>query len=307
MKYFSLLVLTLGLVFYTNTYSDDFSVLPSLNFKQSEGTIATSKHTSHQLILANGMPLNETPEPQPAKDLSSENKSKRDKYRKEVTEPSKDRYEIDEDSEEFVEDIETISDPLEPYNRAIFQFNDKFYFYSLKPIARGYRTILPKKARICIRKFLSNAATPARFLNCALQGKIKGVVTEPTRFALNTTLGIGGLFDPAQSLLGLKEQEVDFDQTLGLYGMKPLIFINLPLLGPSSVRGIFGLIGDTGFDPSTYFVHPLIKLGITSHEMLNETSLTLGEYEELRESALDPYIAIRNAYFQNRRSKIESQ
>jgi len=307
MKYFSLFAFTLVLVFYTNTYSDDFSVLPSLDFKQNKGSIATLRHSSDQMILANGMPLIETPEPQPAKDLPSENKYKGDKAQKEVTEPPEDKYEIDEDSEEFIEVAETISDPLESYNRAIFRFNDKFYFYSLKPMARGYRAILPKKARICIRKFFSNAATPVRFLNCALQGKFKGAITEPTRFTLNTTLGIGGLFDPAQSLLGLKEQEVDFDQTLGLYGMKPLIFINLPFLGPSSVRGVLGLIADTGFDPSTYFLHPLIKLGITSHEMLNETSLTLGEYEELRESALDPYIAIRNAYFQNRRSKIESK
>jgi len=300
MKYFGLFMVTLlSLFFYTNTYPDDSSVLTSLGSTQPESLIGFSKHTSHQLILANGMPLSETPEPQPAKDRPSE-----DKY--EIGEDSEEFIELPEDSEEFIEETETINDPLEWYNRAIFQFNDKFYFYSLKPTARGYRAILPQKVRLCIRKFFSNAATPVRFLNCALQGKMKGVVIEPTRFALNTTLGVGGLFDPAQSLLHLKEQEVDFDQTLGLYGMKPLIFINLPFLGPSSVRGVLGLIGDTGFDPSTYLVSPLIKLGITSYEEFNETSLTLGEYEELRESALDPYIAIRNAYFQNRRSKIKS-
>jgi len=300
MKYFGLFMVTLlSLFFYTNTYPDDSSVLTSLGSTQPESLIGFSKHTSHQLILANGMPLSETPEPQPAKDRPSE-----DKY--EIGEDSEEFIELPEDSEEFIEETETINDPLEWYNRAIFQFNDKFYFYSLKPTARGYRAILPQKVRLCIRKFFSNAATPVRFLNCALQGKMKGVVIEPTRFALNTTLGVGGLFDPAQSLLHLKEQEVDFDQTLGLYGMKPIIFINLPFLGPSSVRGVLGLIGDTGFDPSTYLVSPLIKLGITSYEEFNETSLTLGEYEELRESALDPYIAIRNAYFQNRRSKIKS-
>jgi len=301
------LVIFLTSLFYTNAYSTEPSLLQSLSPLQSESSNVFSSDISHHLILANGMPPSEMPEPQPAKDLPSKDKYERDKARKEVTELPEDKYEIDEDSEEFIEETETINDPLESYNRAIFHFNDKLYFWVLKPVARGYRAVLPKKARICIRKFFSNATMPARFLNCALQGKMKGAITEPTRFAVNTTVGICGLFDPAQSLLDLKEQEVDFDQTLCLYGMKPLLFINLPFLGPSSVRGTLGLIGDTGSDPSTYLISPVIKLGIRSCEEINETSLTLGEYEALRESALDPYIAIRNAYFQNRRCKEQSQ
>jgi phospholipid-binding lipoprotein MlaA len=73
------------------------------------------------------------------------------------------------------------------------------------------------------------------------------------------------------------------------------------------VRGTLGLIGDTGFDPSTYLISPLIKVGISSYEGVNETSLTIGEYEDLKESALDPYIAVRDAYFQNRESKLKEQ
>lgn len=301
------LVISLALLFYTNCFSADSSQLQSLGTMQPESSIGFSGHTSHCLILANGIPPSEIPEPQPAKDRPPKDKYERDKTHKEVTEPPEDKYEIEEDNEEFIDETETINDPLESYNRAIFQFNDKVYFWVLKPVAKGYKAVLPEKARISIRKLLSNAAMPVRLLNCALQGKMKGVVTEPTRFAINTTLGICGLFDPAQSLLNLKEQEVDFDQTLGLYGMKPLIFINLPLLGPLSVRGTLGLIGDTGFDPSTYLLSPAVKIGITSFEELNKTSLTLGEYEDLKESALDPYIAIRNAYFQNIRSKLQSK
>jgi phospholipid-binding lipoprotein MlaA len=143
-------------------------------------------------------------------------------------------------------------------------------------------------------------------LNCALQGKVKGVVTEPTRFVINTTVGIVGLFDPALSFFHIKKQEVDFDQTLGRYGMKPVLYINWPLLGTSSLRGTLGFIGDTAFDPATYLLSPLIKIGILAYGEVNETSLTIGEYEDLTESALDPYIAIRNAYFQNRKSKVEA-
>jgi len=189
----------------------------------------------------------------------------------------------------------------------MFSFNDKVYYYCLKPAARGYRVVVPKKARVCVRRIFSNAAMPGRLLNCVLQGKIKGVATEPTRFIINSTVGIGGLFDPAQSFFHLTEQEVDFGQTLGRYGMKPVLYINWPLIGTSSLRGTLGFIGDTAFDPATYLLSPLIKIGIVAYEEVNETSLTIGEYEDLTDSALDPYIAIRNAYFQNRKSKIEAQ
>ena len=243
---------------------------------------------------------------------------KKDVVRKEVIEqpeerkesieqPEEDVYVMDEDSEEFLEDTETINDPLEGYNRAIFKFNDKFYYWVLKPAARGYGTILPEMIRNSVRKFFSNAAMPIRLANCALQGRVKGVAIETTRFVVNTTLGVGGLFNPADSLLHLKEQEADFDQTLGRYGMKPVLFINWPLLGPSSLRGTFGLIADTASDPVTYFVSPLVKIGIRSYEEVNETSLTIGDYEALTEPALDPYIAVRNAYYQNRKSKLKTE
>ena len=297
MKHFVLFfAVFIALFFHANCYSADSSLLSSSGSINPEGSIGSSGDTSHYLILANGMPPEETPESKSLKDLSP--KKKVDKAPKEVTETL-------EDDEEFLDEEETINDPLEGYNRVIFKFNDKLYFYCLKPVARGYRAVLPKKARTSIRNFFSNAAMPARFINCTLQGKLKGVATETTRFVLNTTLGIGGFFDPAQSFFNLKEQEVDLDQTLGIYGMEPVIFINWPLLGVSSLRGTLGLIGDTAFDPTTYLLSPLIKIGILTYEEVNETSLTIGEYEALTESALDPYIAVRNAYFQNRKSKIE--
>lgn len=284
------LVILLGLFFYTNGYCSDSSLLQNSGSMQSENLTGFSGKTSDFLILANGMPPSEKPGPQPAKDH-----------------PPEDKYELDEDDEEFSEEIEAINDPLQPFNRAMFQFNDKLYFWCLKPIARGYRAVLPKKARISIRKFFSNAATPVRLINCVLQGKVKGVATESTRFTVNSTLGVGGFFDPAQSLFHLKEQEADFDQTLCLYGMEPIFYINWPLLGASSLRGTLGLIGDTGCDPTTYLLSPLIKIGIVAHDEVNETSLTIGDYEDLKASALDPYIAIRNAYFQNRRCKLQSE
>ncbi|MBW1853641.1 MAG: VacJ family lipoprotein [Deltaproteobacteria bacterium] len=292
-------VILLALLVYTTSYSADSLLLPSSGSMHPESSIGFPGHASNYLILANGMPQDEAPEDPSAKDRSTE-----DKESEEGIETSEDISGSDDDLDEAIEGTETINDPWEPFNRTMFTFNDKVYFYCLKPAARGYRAVLPKKARISIRKFFSNVSTPGRMLNCALQGKVKGVVTEPTRFVINTTVGIVGLFDPALSFFHIKKQEVDFDQTLGRYGMKPVLYINWPLLGTSSLRGTLGFIGDTAFDPATYLLSPLIKIGILAYGEVNETSLTIGEYEDLTESALDPYIAIRNAYFQNRKSKV---
>ena len=301
MKHFVLFfAVFITLLFYTNCYSADSSPIPSSSSMQPESSIGQTGYTSHYLILANGMPPDETPETQSPKERPIKETRERDKARKEAIELLEDDYEIDED-------IETISDPLEPVNRAMFKFNDKLYFWVLKPVSRGYRAVLPKAARIRIRQFFSNAATPIRLVNCTLQGKMKGVATEATRFTINSTIGIAGLFNPAQSLFHLKEQEAELDQTLCLYGMEPIMYINWPLLGASSLRGTIGFIGDTACDPATYLLSPLTKIGITAYDEVNETSLTIGDYEALTEAALDPYIAVRNAYFQNRECKKKSQ
>lgn len=290
----------IALFFHANCSSADSSLLPSSCSMQPKSSIGQTGYTSHYLILANGMSPEETPETQSPKERPIKETRERDKARKEAIELLEDDYEEDED-------IETIADPLQPFNRAMFRFNDKLYFWILKPAARGYRAVVPQKVRIHIRQFFSNAATPIRLINCALQGKMKGVATETTRFTVNSTAGLGGFFDPATSLFHLKKQEVELDQTLCLYGMEPIIYLNWPLLGASSLRGTIGFIGDTACDPATYLLSPLIKIGITAYDEVNETSLTIGDYEALTEAALDPYIAVRNAYFQNRKCKENSQ
>ena len=301
MKHFVLFfAVFIALFFSAHCYSADSSPLPSSSSMQPESSIGKTGYTSHYLILANGLPPDETPETQSPKERPIKETRERDKARKEAIELLEDDYEIDED-------IETISDPLEPVNRAMFKFNDKLYFWVLKPVSRGYRFVLPKRVRTHIGNFFSNIATPVRLINCVLQGKAKGVVTEPTRFVLNTTIGIVGLFDPAQSLFDLEEQEAELDQTLCLYGMGPIMYINWPLLGASSLRGTIGFIGDTACDPATYVLSPLINIGIAAYEEVNETSFTIGDYEALTEAALDPYIAVRNAYFQNREEKCKGK
>lgn len=206
------------------------------------------------------------------------------------------------------ETVETIADPLEPINRAFFQFNDRFYFWVLKPVASGYQVIVPKRAQVCVRNFFSNLTTPIRLVNCLLQGKFYYVGTEAARFFLNTTFGVAGFFDPAKTEFNIEKQEKDFGTTLGFWGIGPTFYINWPILGPSSLRDTVGFAGDLFLDPQNYLITSApINLAVKSYNQVNETSLTLGEYEDFKKYALDPYIALKDAYHQYRQSRIKER
>lgn len=204
-------------------------------------------------------------------------------------------------------EVDFIPDPFEPINRIFFHFNDKLYFWVLKPVATGYKKVTPDQFRICVRNFFSNLLMPIRAVNCLLQGKFQGFGSELLRFFVNSTVGMLGLMDPAQTALKLEKQDEDFGQTLGLYGLGPGFFINWPILGPSSVRGTVGLVGDMYLDP---VIWTSLDLGerfvIRGYELVNTTSLSLGEYDALKKAALDPYVALRDAYYQYRQNKIKN-
>ncbi len=200
-------------------------------------------------------------------------------------------------------------DPLEPVNRAFFHFNDKLYFWFLKPIATGYKAVIPEDGRIGVHNFFSNVTTPVRLVNCLLQAKFKSAGNETVRFVLNTTIGIAGFLDPARKTFKIEKQEADFGQTLGIWGMGPAFYLDWPVLGPSNVRDTLGFVGDLAFDPRTYLAYYLFSVSIINTgtwvlDKVNETSLTIGEYENLKKAALDPYIALREAYSQYRQNKI---
>jgi phospholipid-binding lipoprotein MlaA len=208
------------------------------------------------------------------------------------------------ESSTFEESEGSIPDPLEPVNRVFFQVNDKLYFWILKPVATGYKTIIPEDGRIGVRNFFSNVATPVRLVNCLLQAKFKGAGNEVVRFVLNSTLGIGGFWDPAKRKFYIEKEDRDFGQTLGVWGLGPAFYLDWPILGPSSVRDTVGYVGDLFFDPRTYLLtHPIFYV-VRPVELVNDTSLSIGEYEGLKKAALDPYIALREAYHQFRQNKI---
>ena len=204
----------------------------------------------------------------------------------------------------------TIADPIEPVNRVFFVFNDKLYFWVLKPVATGYKAVIPEDGRIGVRNFFSNLSTPVRVINCLLQAKPKCAGTETLRFVINTTVGVAGFFDPAKKRFHLEKQDRDFGQTLGIWGMGPVFYLDFPILGPSSLRDGLGFAADASFKPQTYLSFYFVAVEYANAggrvlEMINEASLTLGEYENLKKAALDPYIALREAYVQYRQNKIK--
>jgi phospholipid-binding lipoprotein MlaA len=198
-----------------------------------------------------------------------------------------------------------LADPLEPLNRVLFVVNDKAYFWVMKPVAKGYRAVVPEVVRLSVRNFFANIAMPIRVVNNLLQGKIRNSGVELLRFAINTTAGIGGLFDPAKNDFHLDPRDEDLGQTFGKYGLGHGLYLVLPILGPSSLRDAAGLAGDFFLDPVNNVGDTEVLIGAKALKSENEVSLRIGEYEDLTKSALDPYVAVRDAYSQYRAKKVK--
>ena len=213
--------------------------------------------------------------------------------------------ELDLFDDEFEEDKVQVADPLAFWNRAMFHFNDKFYFWVLKPVARGYRAAVPSPVRIGVRNFFTNLTTPIRLVNCILQWKWRAANAEFARFLLNSTVGVLGFGNPAKKYPKLNPDEEDLGQTLGVYGIGNGFYVVWPFLGPSTLRDSVGLVGDLFLNPVCYVEPTEAAVGITAYETVNETSFQIGDYESLKKAAINPYEALRDAYIQHRESKVK--
>ena len=207
--------------------------------------------------------------------------------------------------EEGEEATVQIADPLYPWNKAMYHVNDKLYFWLMKPLAQGYSAIAPEDIRISVSNFFDNLATPIRLVSNLLQLKVKDAGKELFRFLYNSTAGVCGLADAAREDFGIGQQDEDLGQTLGSYGIGHGIYLVWPFLGPSSLRDTVGRIGDRFLSPVHYINPTEASVGITVYDKVNETSLRIGDYEDLKKSAIDPYISIRDAYLQHRKKKVE--
>jgi phospholipid-binding lipoprotein MlaA len=206
-------------------------------------------------------------------------------------------------SETASDDAPSIPDPFEPLNRAVFVFNDGFYFCIFKPVTLGYKAVVSEPFRVCFRNAFYNLESPIHIANCILQGKFKGAGNETLRFLINTTLGFFGFFDQAKDKFDINKSDEDLGQTLGAWGLGPGFYIEWPFYGSSSVRDTAGFIGDLAFDPRTYILNPVVYF-VRPVEVVNETSFRIGDYEALKKAALDPYVAKREAYHQYRLNRI---
>lgn len=210
----------------------------------------------------------------------------------------------EEGSEESTQE-DQFSDPFEWSNRLIFSFNDKLYFWVMKPFSKVYNAVVPEEGRIPIRNAYQNIRMPIRAVSSLLQGKIKVTGIELARFAINSTMGLAGFYDVARSEFNIKGQEQDLGLTLGYYGIGEGPYIILPFLGPSCLRDAIGTTGGAFLNPVNYIGPPIeLVIGVQAFEFINNASLQIGEYEALKEAAIEPYVALRNAYLQYRRAQI---
>lgn len=202
------------------------------------------------------------------------------------------------------EEVITIADPLYYWNLSIFHFNDKMYFWVLKPVSQAYRAVTPDLVRIGVDNFFYNIKMPVRFANCILQGRLEFAGFELLRFIINSTQGILGFDDAANNYPSLKKGEEDLGRTFASYGIGDGIYIIWPFFGPSTLKDSIGMIGDRFLNPVSY-VKPLeLSLGVTGYETINKTSFKIGDYEAFKKASLDSYEGLKNAYIQNRRKNV---
>ena len=203
-----------------------------------------------------------------------------------------------------------MNDPLEPLNRAIFQFNETVYTFLFTPIAKTYNSVFPATFRTGLGNVIDNISSPVTFVNDLLQFELNRALTTVARFVVNSTIGIGGMADIASSI-GLEEHKEDFGQTLGTYGVGEGVYLVLPLLGPNNPRDAIGkYLVDPYFDPLGLYLSntdrdaaSYARLGVGA---LDEYAGLVDELEQIKKTSVDYYAAIRSLYRQKRLTEISN-
>lgn len=210
---------------------------------------------------------------------------------------------VEDDYEDEYEDDAakvTVADPAAPFNREMYQFNDFLMLYVLEPVAKVEKAVIPWEFRTIFRNMLRNIRFPVRFVNCLLQGKWEKGGDEFASFFLNTTVGFLGMADVAAVYPGLNQSPEDMGQTLAAWGWEESSYLTLPFFGPSTVRDALGKLPDAVIDPLFWYSNMTLSLSLRGGEAVNDTSFRIGDYEAIKKASLDPYVAIRNGYIQNR-------
>lgn len=196
-------------------------------------------------------------------------------------------------------------DPWEKFNETMFDFNRKLDTYILKPVAKAYNVIMPQPFQVLIANGFDNIGFVPRAVNSLLQAKWGGAGREVSRFLINSTLGIGGLFDAAK-YWGIEKSREDFGQTLAVWGAGPGPYLILPFLEPLTVRDGIGKGVDGAMNPLSYFLPFLwAGVGMKAGDTVNDRALNLDLFQGFEESVIDMYSAVRNAYLRRREQLIK--
>ncbi|MFA6961278.1 MAG: VacJ family lipoprotein [Opitutaceae bacterium] len=209
--------------------------------------------------------------------------------------------------------VVSVSDPLEPVNRAVFKFNDGLYDYVLRPVAKGYTRVVPSPVRRGLSNFFHNLRFPIRFVNSALQAKFRRAGLETGQFVVNSVAGVGGFMrisDDVPALASIPSE--DTGQTFGVWHIGKGPYLVLPVFGPLTTRDTVGAVGDYFLNPLNWNLRENIdwygwELKTTVEVTSGVSSLPdiLKTYDSLRKDAIDPYIAVRSTYVQYREAAVK--
>lgn len=194
-------------------------------------------------------------------------------------------------------------DPFESYNRAMYRFNEGVDRAVLKPLARGYVAITPAPVDRGVTNFFNNLEDVGSAVNNLLQLKFNRAMSDVGRVLVNSTVGVLGFVDVASNM-NLPKYGEDFGQTLGAWGLGAGPYIVLPLLGPSSGRDLVGRVGDWFTDPVSYVEDDAVRWGLTALDIIDTRADLLNTSQLVDQAALDPYVFVRDAYLQKRRSDV---
>jgi phospholipid-binding lipoprotein MlaA len=192
------------------------------------------------------------------------------------------------------------------FNEKVFEFNRRLDRYVLKPVATVYDKIMPDELQRMIANAYDNIKAIPRFVNSVLQGKWSGAGREAGRFFINTTAGIGGLWDIAKQEFKIEKSREDFGQTLGVWGASAGPYLILPFFEPFTIRDLVGYVVDSFMDPLSYLI-PFFpeRFALSAFEKVNERSLNLELFQGFEETVIDLYSAVRHAYLERRRNLIK--
>ena len=197
-------------------------------------------------------------------------------------------------------------DPLRPINKFFFGFNHQLYRFIFKPLAKVTTTIIPKPIRTGVGNVIENAEAPVRIVGCLLQGKLSRAGQETAKLVVNSTVGIGGIFKPSQSIDALKDvPQEDVGQAIASWGVPSGPYLVLPLIGPSNVREVLGHAGDAAANPATWLGERSVRILIRGTKIVQENPYRMDLYDAATKHAVDPYTSVKEAYHSYRQHEID--